>query len=389
MKELGLYIHIPFCDRKCNYCDFLSFKAEEETQFTYVEALLNEIKSYKEIAKDYLVDTIYIGGGTPSLINAHLISTIMHNIKEIFIVDKNAEITIEVNPGTVNEMKLKRYYQAGINRVSFGLQSAINEELKLLGRIHNYNDFVESYTYARNVGFNNISIDLISALPEQRLDNWIYTLDKVVALKPEHISAYTLIIEEGTQFYDRYVKVGNLFDLLDEDLDREIYHKTKEILHKHGYNRYEISNYSLATYESKHNKKYWTNKEYLGFGIGAATYIDGKRLKNISNISHYMNKLESSKIIKDFSSNDLGLRDNIELLTKEEMMSEYIFLGLRLISGINKREFLNTFNVDIKDVYGDELISLKEKGLIEESNDKIALTDFGIDVSNYVFEKFI
>ncbi|HHT96532.1 MAG TPA: oxygen-independent coproporphyrinogen III oxidase [Clostridiales bacterium] len=402
MKEIGLYIHIPFCERKCNYCDFLSFKADEEMNYRYVEALLLEIKSYKLSFDEYLVSTIYIGGGTPSLINAFLIVDIINGLKDTFTIkginDKSkeeAEITIEINPGTVNEAKLKRYFDIGINRISFGLQSTNNDELKLLGRIHNYKQFEDNYMAARKIGFKNINIDLISALPNQTNEKWMETLNKVISLSPEHISAYTLIIEEKTQFYTDYVtNTEGKKDLPDEELDRLIYKTTTDILNKAGYKRYEISNYALENYESKHNTSYWIGKEYLGLGIGSSSYVNNSRFNNLKNIEQYISKVHSNYLKNNIERIDimedcLNIRENIQVLSNKEMIEEFMFLGLRLAKGISKNEFKEKFKKDINDIYKEEILKLLKQNLIKETKDRIYLTDLGIDLSNHVFTNFI
>ncbi|HCA69983.1 MAG TPA: coproporphyrinogen III oxidase, partial [Lachnospiraceae bacterium] len=289
-EELGLYVHIPFCVKKCDYCDFLSAPATEEMKKNYIRALLSEIRSYKGKTNGYTVPTVFIGGGTPSAIPASDIEKIMEEIWDTFLVDSDRlEATIEVNPGTVTREKLLAYQRAGINRLSFGLQSTDDRELKMLGRIHSYEEFKDNYELAREAGFHNINIDLMSSLPGQTVQTWENSLRTVTALKPEHISAYSLIIEEGTPFYERYGK-GALHqgELPEEETDRLLYHRTKELLEESGYHRYEISNYARAGYECRHNSSYWIGTEYLGLGLGASSLFGGARFHNGNDIREYI-----------------------------------------------------------------------------------------------------
>jgi oxygen-independent coproporphyrinogen-3 oxidase len=404
-KELGLYIHIPFCVRKCDYCDFLSAPGTEKMKKEYVEALLTEIKSYQGRTQAYRVPTIFFGGGTPSCIDATDIARIMHEIYRVFTVTtETLEATIEVNPGTVTEEKLTTYLGAGINRVSFGLQSTDNVELKRLGRIHCYEDFLENYKLARILGFRNINIDLMSALPGQTLSSWESTLTKIADLEPEHISAYSLIIEEGTGFYDRYQPgAPSEKELPDEETDRLIYDRTKEILQEYGYHRYEISNYAKAAYECRHNSSYWIGTDYLGLGLGASSLVDGARFSNIHDIKQYISAcneyvsrrsnasvLDHSDTRDDFMKNDcIGIRKDFTLLTREERMEEYMFLGLRRCDGISKSTFFQRFQIEIETIYGEVLEQLEYKKLVTMNEDQIKLTDYGIDISNSVLSEFL
>jgi len=411
LRDLGLYIHIPFCVKKCEYCDFLSAPADQETKRLYIEALLTEIRSYEGRTGEYIVPSIFIGGGTPSSIDESFIADIMEAINEVFIIDQERlEATIEVNPGTLTKDKLETYLKSGLNRLSFGLQSTDNEELKLLGRIHTFEQFMQNFTLAREVGFHNINIDLMSALPGQTLSSWEKTLSDVIKLNPEHISAYSLIIEEGTPFYDRYQpdSIGYR-DLPDEDVDRRMYHRTKEILRKNGYQRYEISNYAKKGFESRHNSSYWTGMEYLGLGLGASSLLDGARTKNMHDIKQYickcklyksnlMERINPSDIKRQITGNEkpdtilkdcIGLREEQEHLTKEDQMEEYMFLGLRMCCGISIPAFCERFGIEINAVYGDAISRLVKDGLLVTLDDRIALTDYGIDVSNVVLSEFL
>jgi oxygen-independent coproporphyrinogen-3 oxidase len=404
-RDLGLYIHVPFCIKKCDYCDFLSAPASTETMKQYFDAVLTEIDQYRENTGNYIVRTIFFGGGTPSVPDAAYIEKLMREIFRIFRVDMdNLEATIEVNPGTLTRDKLLTYKNIGINRLSFGLQSADNKELKLLGRIHTYEQFLANYYLARELGFNNINVDLMSALPGQNVSAWEYTLNKVIELEPEHISAYSLIIEEGTKFYEVYRKGAEAADNLpDEETDRLIYHKTKEILKNSGYHRYEISNYAKDAYECRHNSSYWTGTDYLGIGLGASSLLYGARFSNMHDIEQYISQCNeyrerrNSSVSADESiPNDLkylndkiGLRCNIEHLLKEQRMEEFMFLGLRMCCGISKYAFYHRFGIEIEKVYKDVLERLSKQKLLEICGDNIKLTEYGIDISNYVLSEFL
>lgn len=407
-RELGLYIHIPFCVKKCDYCDFLSAPATDKTIESYFKALQIEIDSYYGVTGDYIIPTIFIGGGTPSAVDAKHIVQIMNALDRVFSINHHVlEASIEINPGTVTKDMLKAYKDAGINRLSIGLQSADNRELKLLGRIHSYEEFEETYSLAREIGFHNINIDLMSALPGQTLTSWENTLNRVIALEPEHISAYSLIIEEGTKFYDRYHNAADKDRFLpDEETDRIIYHRTKEILEEKGYVRYEISNYAKKGYECRHNSSYWIGTEYLGIGLGASSLLNGARFSNLHDIKQYIYQCtEYDKGVKNKLS-DLGkyqealsrsglnedplcIRMEYEVLAREQRMEEFMFLGLRICAGISKEEFNARFGIRIESIYGKVLEELCEKGLIEMKDDNIRLTDYGIDISNYVLSEFL
>lgn len=373
MKELELYIHIPFCVKKCAYCDFLSGPSIEEGRRGYVELLCEEIRKAKEDTTEYEVSTIFFGGGTPSILNGEQVERIMKTIRKSFCVKKEAEITLEMNPGTVTEEKLCAYKQAGINRLSIGLQSVHNEELKMLGRIHTFEEFLETYQMARKTGFDNINIDLISAIPKQTVTSWEKTLKTVIELNPEHISAYSLIIEPGTLFYEKYGE--NQEELPSEEEEREIYWRTKEIMEDAGYHRYEISNYAKVGYECEHNKGYWKRIPYLGFGIGAATLFEEKRYSNPENVEAWKAAYEE--------------KFNGEKLSVEEQMEEVMFLGLRMMEGISKRKFRECFGNTIYQIYGKTIEKLRQLELIDEDCERLWLTEKGIDVSNAVFVEFM
>ena len=403
-RQLGLYIHIPFCIKKCDYCDFLSAPADEETKRRYFDALITEIWSYKGKTEGYMVPTIFIGGGTPSAVTATYIHEILEAIGEIFYLDKKQlEATIELNPGTVTKEKLETYKESGINRLSFGLQSTDNNELKLLGRIHTYEQFEENYLLAREVGFQNINIDLMSALPGQTIKSWETTLNQVIRLKPEHISAYSLIIEEGTPFYRRYGEgLIEEPELPDEETDRLIYSNTKDILEANGYHRYEISNYAKNGYECRHNSSYWSDIEYLGIGLGASSLINGARFSNLHDLEQYISLCKGYKFSNQTNESNYDLRhsDNItidsigiriehEALSIKQRMEEFMFLGLRMSSGISRESFQIRFHTSVEAIYGKTIQALIKDKLLVSEGDRIYLTDYGIDVSNVVFSQFL
>lgn len=382
-KELELYIHIPFCVKKCAYCDFLSGMQNEETIEKYVSKLLDEIRAHgsnEELITHSKVTTIFLGGGTPSILNTSQIQRIFNALRTSFEITEDAEITIEANPGTVTREKLETYRACGINRISFGLQSTNNEELKLLGRIHTYEEFLESYRLARECGFDNINVDLISAIPKQTLVSWEETLQNVIALNPEHISAYSLIVEEGTPFAKVYGEgCPAEKDLPDEEEERAIYYRTEELLKEAGYYRYEISNYAKTGKECKHNLGYWERKEYLGIGLGAASLINNTRYKNTDDLAYYM----------EHARNLIVIQEDIQDLSTKEQMEEFMFLGLRKMEGISEKEFAETFHVDIGQQYQEQIENLMKNNLLKKENDRLMLTRHGIDVSNYVFAEFL
>lgn len=388
-KNLELYIHIPFCIRKCAYCDFLSFAAPERAYREYVDKLIEEIHGQSGNFAGYCVTTVFVGGGTPSVLPAFLIEELFAVLYQCFDIAEDAEITLEANPGTLTMEKLEVYRQSGINRLSLGLQSADDQELRYLGRIHSYDDFLKSYQRARQAGFDNINVDLMSALPGQTVHSWKTTLRKVMMLRPEHISAYSLIIEEGTPFYGRYGQaipesgesaLWSLPNLPDEDTDREMYHLTREIMEAQGYGRYEISNYARPGYECRHNIGYWNGTEYLGLGLGASSYTFGFRYHNTADFKEYLSL--------DLYESGSAARD-IQELSLEERMEEFMFLGLRMMQGVSGSEFLERFGQNMWNVYSTVLPKLQEQGLIEVNAPWVRLTELGIDVSNAVLCEFL
>jgi hypothetical protein len=380
-KALELYIHIPFCSKKCYYCDFSSEVSGDVLQKSYVNQLVEEIRTQGKIYTDRYISTIFIGGGTPSILKGTWVSNIMSAIYESFVVAASAEISIECNPGTVSADKLRFYRQSGINRISLGLQSANDEELKALGRIHTFSDFLESFQLVREVGFTNVNVDLMSAIPNQTLDSWKETLRKVVRLKPEHISAYSLIIEEGTPFYKKYAKMENRKELPDEDTERSMYYLTKEYLRANGYERYEISNYAKKGFECKHNIGYWTDVEYLGLGLGASSYVYNRRFHVERDIHNYL-KIRMKRDITP-------LYQEIVELDEKAMMEEFMFLGLRLTRGVDLEQFAEKFRQDPFKIFYEPIKKFVNMELLEYSEPYLRLTDKGFDFSNLVMSEML
>lgn len=423
-KSISIYVHVPFCVRKCLYCDFLSFCADTRLVEEYFEALGKEIEFSANEYCGYEVKSVFFGGGTPSYVDSKYICTALNKIKEKFSVSPNAEISIEVNPGTVTEDKLRSYFEAGINRLSIGAQSMDDDELKRLGRIHDHKTFLLTYEMARKAGFTNINIDLMSGIPQQTLNDFMKNLEEAVELKPEHISAYSLIVEEGTPFYEMELELPT------EEEDRQMYHETKRFLESKGYHRYEISNYArdgfkktenstgagtengnddeFEKYESFHNKVYWKRGNYLGLGLGASSMVDNVRWKNEADIRKYIAIMTDEGISDENAENadnsnnpdragvtiidkDLlkELRQEVQKLSTSECMEEFMFLGLRLVKGVSVSEFERQFGQDIRDVYGDVIDKYADLGLLEVSGDYLRLTEKGLDVSNTVMADFL
>lgn len=377
-KELELYLHIPFCVSKCKYCDFLSAPSGEEQRQIYVERLCRRIRYWSDVIHNYGYEivSIFVGGGTPSILTEAQITQVFEAVHESFPIREDAEITLEMNPGTDVKDKLPVYRELGINRLSMGLQSADNEELKCLGRIHTYEDFRQVYQWAREAGFTNINVDLMSAIPGQTLESYEDTLRKVADLEPEHISAYSLIIEEGTPFYERYGESRHAEELPDEDIERQMYVRTGEILEDYGYHRYEISNYAKDGYECRHNLGYWDRKEYLGLGAGASSLMDHIRWKEPDHIG------PSTGLV-------LEEREDFTRLRRKDEMEEFMFLGLRKINGVSEYDFYKSFRVSMDEIYKESIENLIKEGLLVREEDRIRLTDRGIDLSNYALSQFL
>ena len=399
-KKLEIYVHIPFCAKKCAYCDFLSFPGNMRMRREYTDKLLEEIRIQSSFVREYQVDTIFLGGGTPSVLDVTDITAIMGTLKEHYDIAPDAEITIEVNPGTVKMEGLVAYREAGINRVSMGLQSADDTELRYLGRIHTYDEFLKSFQRVRMAGFTNVNVDLISAIPGQPPESWRNTLKKTAMLKPEHISAYSLIVEEGTPFYDRYGghvemesyemspeerrRLMALPDLPDEDTEREMYYMTRNCLAEQGYERYEISNYARPGFECRHNVGYWTGTGYLGLGLGASSYLEGCRFHNTSDFQSYV-----SAHLDDEAEFCQALRQDMEQLSVKSKMEEFMFLVLRLTRGVSVEGFITRFGQSIRNVYGGVIDKLEREGLLEHKNGYYHLTERGLDLSNYAMSLFL
>ena len=399
-KKLEIYVHIPFCAKKCAYCDFLSFPGNMRMRREYTDKLLEEIRIQSSFVREYQVDTIFLGWGTPSVLDVTDITAIMGTLKEHYDIAPDAEITIEVNPGTVKMEGLVAYREAGINRVSMGLQSADDTELRYLGRIHTYDEFLKSFQRVRMAGFTNVNVDLISAIPGQTPESWRNTLKKTAMLKPEHISAYSLIVEEGTPFYDRYGghvemesyemspeerrRLMALPDLPDEDTEREMYYMTRNCLAEQGYERYEISNYARPGFECRHNVGYWTGTGYLGLGLGASSYLEGCRFHNTSDFQSYV-----SAHLDDEAEFCQALRQDMEQLSVKSKMEEFMFLGLRLTRGVSVEGFITRFGQSIRNVYGGVIDKLEREGLLEHKNGYYHLTERGLDLSNYAMSLFL
>lgn len=380
-KELELYIHIPFCVKKCSYCDFLSAPATEQTREAYMAALFAEIEGRAKDYKDRIVTSVFIGGGTPSLLSGDCINQLMEHIREGFTLAEDAEITMEVNPGTATAEKLTAFYAAGINRLSIGMQSAQEKELKMLGRIHDFDGFCQVYREAVEAGFTNINVDVMSGLPGQTIASYRDTLEKVLHLEPmpQHISAYSLIVEEGTPFA-AMAERGEL-PLPEEDTERAMYEETIEVLAKYGFHRYEISNYARGGYECRHNVGYWIRRDYLGLGIGAASLIDNVRFQNGRDLNTYL-------------AHPFACREEEQSLTTQEQMEETMFLGLRLVRGVSYEDFEKQYGKSPEEVYGEVIAKNAADGLLtvreEENRGRyLALTKRGLDVSNYVMAQFL
>lgn len=374
---LGLYIHVPFCVQKCNYCDFNSFRIKGNDKKEYLDSIEREMLLYKDEFKDKQFDSVFFGGGTPSILNIAELERLISAVFENFNIKENAEISMECNPGTIDKNKLTYMKKLGINRLSIGLQAIQNHHLKYIGRIHSYEEFEKNYLEAIEVGFDNINIDLMYALPNHKEEEWKLSLDKIISLNPSHISAYSLILEEGTKLYEMYD--NDEFKLLDEETDIQMYNYTINKLRENGYNQYEISNYAKKDKECKHNIIYWKCDNYLGLGPGASGYIGNNRYSNISDLNAYNNKV---------SQNIKPVEEEI-ILTEKDKIEEFIFMGLRMNEGINLNVFEQRFNKKIYDIYKDVIDKLIYNKLLELSKDQLKLTQKGREISNTVFIEFI
>ena len=424
MKSISIYIHIPFCVKKCQYCDFLSAPADSRAQEVYLRALKQEMREQAARYREYEVQTVFIGGGTPTAVPCENLCEVLKTVFTCYRVNPQAEISMEANPGTVTKETLLSYRKAGINRISIGLQSADDVELKLLGRIHTYRDFQQTYRWAQEAGFTNINLDIMSALPGQSVENYKKTLETVLSLKPQHISAYSLIVEEGTPFYEKYGQESEKLqatgekqpDLPSEEEEREMYALTEKLLAAAGYHRYEISNYALPGRECRHNLVYWKRGNYVGFGLGAASMVENVRFENIREMQEYLaeytgmpdaepvfaevaqgdkqalsNEQEFSLREDTHSENEqeLSIRENVHPLSPQEQMEETMFLGLRLTEGVSKAEFHRQFGVSMEQIYGEVIRKNTAKGLLIDEAGYVCLTQEGMDLSNYVMAQFL
>ncbi|MEE0397970.1 MAG: radical SAM family heme chaperone HemW [Lachnospiraceae bacterium] len=424
MKSISIYIHIPFCVKKCQYCDFLSAPADSRTQEVYLRALKQEIREQAARYREYEVQTVFIGGGTPTAVPCENLCEVLKTVFSFYRMNPHAEISMEANPGTVTKEALLSYRKAGINRISIGLQSADDVELKLLGRIHTYRDFQQTYRWAQEAGFTNINLDIMSALPGQSVENYKKTLETVLSLKPQHISAYSLIVEEGTPFYEKYGQESEKLqatgekqpDLPSEEEEREMYALTEKLLAAAGYHRYEISNYALPGRECRHNLVYWKRGNYVGFGLGAASMVENVRFENIREIQEYLAEYagmpDAEPVFAEVAQGDkqalsneqefslredthfeneqeLSIRENVHPLSPQEQMEETMFLGLRLTEGVSKAEFHRQFGVSMEQIYGEVIRKNTAKGLLIDEAGYVCLTREGMDLSNYVMAQFL
>lgn len=376
MDKISLYIHIPFCAQKCLYCDFPSFARKDHLRKAYIEALNKEIINLREKHNNLEINTIFIGGGTPSVLEADELECLLKEVAKLNMA-KYIEYSMECNPGNLTEEKLEVMKKYGVNRISMGLQAKQDNLLKGLGRIHNYKTFKENFLLAKKVGFNNINVDLMFGLPNQRLNEWEETLREIISLEPAHISAYSLIIEEGTAFYNLYE--NDKLKLPTEEEERKMYHLAKKILEENGFNQYEISNYAKERKECRHNLAYWNMDNWIGVGSASASYINGKRIKNISSVEEYINSInEKGEAVEEIINN-----------SKNDNMEEFMFMGLRKINGIDENEFKKRFSMNINDVYGEILNKYIDEGLLIRESGRIFLSEKGIEISNVIMADFL
>lgn len=376
MDKTSLYIHIPFCAQKCLYCDFPSFARKDHLRKAYIEALNKEIINLREKHNNLEINTIFIGGGTPSVLEADELECLLKEVAKLNMA-KDIEYSMECNPGNLTEEKLEVMKKYGVNRISMGLQAKQDNLLKGLGRIHNYKTFKENFLLAKKVGFNNINVDLMFGLPNQRLNEWEETLREIISLEPAHISAYSLIIEEGTAFYNLYE--NDKLKLPTEEEERKMYHLAKKILEENGFNQYEISNYAKEGKECRHNLAYWNMDNWIGVGSASASYIDGKRIKNISSVEEYINSInERGEAVEEIINN-----------SKNDNMEEFMFMGLRKINGIDENEFKKRFGMNINDVYGEILNKYIDEGLLIRESGRVFLSEKGIEISNIIMADFL
>lgn len=379
-NKLGLYLHVPFCRQKCAYCDFLSFACKSDRLLVeYTNALVLEMRKWKELCADRQIDSVFFGGGTPSLLPSEALEKLMQEMREDFHISEDAEITVEANPASLTREKLAFYRECGINRLSIGVQSFDNRVLRVLGRLHDKNEAFQMIQTARKAGFDNISVDLMFGVPTQSMKTWVDTLRQAIFLGPQHISLYSLQLEKGTDLYRRVYEEGSL-NVIPELLDREMYHEAINMLREAGYHHYEISNAARPGKESRHNTKYWTYGEYLGMGLGASSFFEGKRFKNHEKMFRYIEAIKEGRVPVDGRS--------IERYTERDEMGIFVFTGLRRAEGVSLKAFREQFGVDLFSVY-DSAILRRNRGLIILYEDQLYLTEAGMDVSNRVMSEFV
>lgn len=378
MKKLGIYIHIPFCKQKCNYCDFYSIKWNDEAENNYINALLNEIKSYKiKLNGEYTVDSIFFGGGTPTIIKSENLLKILDSIKDIGKIDSQCEISMEANPNTLTEENLKAYKDMGINRLSIGIQSLNDQILKKIGRIHNSSQALEAIDRAQNMGFENINADVMFNIPEQTVNDIQDTLLKIIEKGVKHISFYSLKLEEGTPMF--VMEKNKKITMPDEEVERKMYYAGRSVMEDNNLIQYEISNFAIKGYECRHNLRYWNQEEYIGLGPSAHSFLNNTRFSNPSDLKFYCEKSETDSFERIIQ----------EVLTEDDLMFEYIMLKLRLTVGIHINEFNKRFKADFNEMYKLQIKYLLKYDLVELVNNNIHLTKKGMDVSNAVIEEFM
>jgi len=375
MKSLGIYIHIPFCEHKCPYCDFVSYDGKSALMASYTECLVRQIMEYAPFTRGYSVNTVYIGGGTPTCLDGRLLSKLLTAIKKGFTLADGVEFTCEANPHSALADKLKILRRGGVNRLSLGLQSAQSEELKVLGRIHTYEDFVSSFKAARQEGFDNINVDLMFAVPGQTMASMEDTLSKVISLSPEHVSAYSLTINENTPYY----AMRDTLPLSDEELDRDLYKLTIDTLEAHGYEQYEISNFAKPGRRSRHNLRYWNCEEYIGLGCSAHSYFSGKRFAFLPDIDKYIDAVKNGRAIVS----------EVMDIAPNEMVGEYIMLRFRLRDGIDVADFDRLFGFSFETAFAPQIEKYMKSGHLKKSCGRYSLTLEGMNISNYIISDFL
>lgn len=377
MKEINFYFHIPYCKAKCRFCSFYVIPGRKTRLDDYFLALHKEILSYKETLNNYNIKTIYVGGGTPSLVDSHYVSSTIQLIKSNFNVNSDCEVSVETNPETITEEKIKDYINAGVNRISIGLQSTNNQTLKFLGRLYTFEEFKEKYSIVKSLKFNNVNLDLIFGIPNQSIEEWEESLVDTIELNPNHISTYSLEIDEDSIF--GYLEKKGRFKRADESIDRKMYRLSKKILNQHNYNQYEISNFAKSGFECRHNQNIWNGEDYIGFGASSHSRFNSTRFNNINSLEKYIELINTNQDTKE----------NIIQLTEADLLNERILLNLRTTKGINVLKVNNDFRIDFIKNYESELSELSKLKLVEINNNYISLTPKGQDLENFVDLKLI